>query len=377
MLGLHGHQTAFLGLPDVEVCAFVDSNPKDRDVNMAITQAKRHYSTYQEMLEKEDLDIVQLCSRHPADHLPQIRDLAECGIHVYCEKPMALNLEEANEIIRLVEANGVKLCMAHPGRYTGAYLQMKDMIEAGEIGTPLTAYGRGKSDNRGGVEDLIVLGTHILDLQTFFFGNPESVMAEVRLNGRAARRSDRGDMVEPLGNAAGDEVFASFRFPNDLRFLFESRKGLYGNDGRSLMGFAVHGTKGTLSMRFFDMKDAPLRFSRLPYPPDDDAAYEDVPLADTRSIPGAAPLDYSLCGKLDVTRSRYFQEANRFAAWDLMCSIREGREPVSNATNARVVQEMIFGIYESHLSRRTIDFPLDDTANPFEKGSVSSPPHAT
>ena len=83
MLGLHGHQTAFLGLPDVEICAFVDGNPKDRDVNMAITQAKRHYETYQEMLEKEELDIVQICSRHPSDHLPQIRDLAERGIHIY------------------------------------------------------------------------------------------------------------------------------------------------------------------------------------------------------------------------------------------------------------------------------------------------------
>jgi hypothetical protein len=53
-------------------------------------------------------------------------------------------------------------------------------------------------------------------------------------------------------------------------------------------------------------------------------------------------------------------EANRFAVWDLMRAIEENRAPQSNIENARLVVEMIQGIYAAHLSRRAVGFPLSD-----------------
>ena len=159
---------------------------------------------------------------------------------------MTVSLKEADAIVELIERHQIKLCMAHPCRYSSAFLQMKRMVGNGEIGRPLTIYGRGKNDHRGGGEDLMTLGTHILDLEAFFFGDPESVRAEVLYEGKPVGRGDTCETIEPLGPTAGDDIFAAFRFPGGVRGLFESRRGLVTDPRKqkTRMGIAVIGTKG-------------------------------------------------------------------------------------------------------------------------------------
>jgi len=384
MLGLHALHTAFRGLPDVDVVGHVDSNTENLPEKMSYTGARRHYLTLADMLDQEPLDIVVLCSRHPYDHLEQIRTAAEAGCHIYCEKPLSASLREADEIVELAERYQIRICAAHPSRYHLPFLTMKRMVEAGEIGQPVTIYGRGKNDHRGGGEDLIVLGTHILDLQTFFFGAPEYVYADITADGRPISRTDRAETVEPIGPAAGDSVFALFRFPGDVRGVFESKRGLAGKaPGGIYMGITVIGTEGALSMRFNDSgsSESFLRVSRHPGPPEDATCYEEVPLTEDRVIPGAEPLDYSLCGQPDIPKAKFFLETTRFAVWDLMRAIEEDRQPVSNVYNARLAVEMICGIYAAHLSGSRITFPLKDRRHPLgecgemdtrRSGSVSS-----
>ena len=103
MLGLHALHTAFRGLPDVDVVAHVDSNGRDLRQNLSQTGAKRHYATLHDMLAKESLDIVFLCSRHPYDHLAQIKAVAERGCHIYCEKPLSATLQEADDIVEVAD----------------------------------------------------------------------------------------------------------------------------------------------------------------------------------------------------------------------------------------------------------------------------------
>ena len=146
--------------------------------------------------------------------------------------------------------------------------------------------------------------------------------------------------------------------------MFESRQGLVDvSKQETQMGIAVVGTEGTLSLRFNDYKDASLKISRLPSPPDIEANFEKVEVGDERSIPGAAPLDYSLMGT-QTPRAILFLEGNRYGVWDLMHSIEEDRQPVSNMYNARLALEMIYGIYASGISGKTIDFPLENRNHP-------------
>ena len=280
---------------------------------------------------------------------------------------MTASLKEADRLVALVEASGIRLCVAHPARYDAGFLQMKKMVESGDIGKPLTVYGRGKSDHRGGGEDMMVLGTHIFDLQTFFFGEPEAAWAEVTCDGRPIGRGDTGETVEPIGPTAGDDIFACFRFPGGVRALFESRRGLVDLARQEThMGIAVIGTAGTLSLRFDDIGDARLRISPLSSPPDADACFEEVDVVDERSVPAAAPLDDSLRGA-QTPRARLFLGSNRYAAWDLIRSIEEDRLPVSNMYNARLALEMIYAVYASQLSGGVIRFPLTDREHPLER----------
>jgi predicted dehydrogenase len=369
MFCLHALHVAFRGLPDVDVVAHCDSNPTDIAKKMSVTQAKRHYHDYREMLDRESLDIVVLCSRHPGDHFAQIRAAAERGCHIYCEKPLVADLREADEIARIANEKRVKIGVAHPARYSLPYLTMKKMIEDGEIGTPFTAYGRGKCDQRGGGEDMVVLGTHIFDLQIFLFGAPQRVWADVKANGHPISAADRVKPLEPIGPTAGDDIFACFNFPNGARGIFESRKGLPGvRDGIVQMGLTVVGSKGALAMRFNDAARpvCTLRINRNPTPPEDGAQFAEVPLCETRSIPGAEPLDLSLCGQTDIPPASFFLEAHRFAVWDLMRAIEADREPVSSVSNARTALEMVYGIYASSLTKKQIEFPLVSRRHPLE-----------
>ena len=233
---------------------------------------------------------------------------------------------------------------------------MKRMIESGAIGRPLTFYGRGKEDERGGGEDMIVLGTHILDLGCFLFGRPDSVFAEVTAGGRPLRRSDRSATKEPVGLAAGDSIMAFYHFPDDVRGIFESRRGLFRNQVR--MGITVAGTEGMLSVRYDNERK--LRLSRTQFPPEDESAYEEVPLTE-EDIPGAAPLISPEDGPVPI---KYFEQNNRFAAWDLIHAIAGNRAPAASAQDAQFTLEMIYGVYASQLEGRRIALPLSNRTHP-------------
>jgi predicted dehydrogenase len=361
MLGLHGLHVAFNGLPNAQVVGFVDSKPDNIQQRMAACHARKHYTSLTQMLDHESLDIVVICSRHPSDHWPMIKQIAERGIHIYCDKPMTLSLTQANQAIALTQKNNVKMSLAHPVRNALAFRTMKAMIDAGEIGKPLTAYGRGKCDHRGGAEDLIVLGTHILDWQNYLFGEPQSVWANVTQDGQPITNQTRIQTIEPLGPLAGDSVMACFQYASGIRGIFESQRGLLDiPSGYIHMGLTVVGSKGTLSLRFNDSLNPvyDLRISRLHAPPEDAAEYVPIDLKETRQIPNAKPLDESLCGTRNIPREPFFLHANRYAAWDLIQAIEENRPTHCNPQHARTALEMIYGIFASHLTGRQITFPL-------------------
>lgn len=367
MLGLHGMHVAFRGIPNVEVVGLVDGNTDKIDERMAHAEAKRHFLTCEALLEHENPDIVVITSRLPEDHLEQIRLFAERGCHIYCEKPLTAFLHEADEIVRLSEKNRIKIGMAHPCRNGLGFLTMKQLIEAGKVGLPLSVQGWGKSDHRGGGEDMMTLGTHIFDLMIYLFGRPEQVIADVRVAGSSFVGPELTKTTEPIGPAAGDELFAAFRFGNGVRGTFESRRNLYKNDNR--MGICVTGSTGMLSHRFSDSHRVPqpLRFSNAPCAPADQTVFEEIILQEKRYIPGAQPLDYSLLGTQDVPNGPIFIEAGRFAVWDLMQAIEEDRQPIANIYDARAALEMIYGVYTAHLEQRPVTFPLESRTHPLAK----------
>lgn len=350
--GTHGTHFSFTGLPDVELI-LADPNPEPPDLSKV--GPVRHYLSFDEMLEKEDLDAVALCSRLPEDHYEPMKKALSRGIHVFSEKPVCTELSELDELIRLAHEHHCLAAAAHLARYSRVFRTFKRCLDSGMIGTPLTFYGRGKEDTRGGGEDLLVLGTHILDIGCMLFGKPESLTAEVWQNGRPLKKGDLLPTDEPLGLVAGDDLSARLRFPSGVNGFFESRRNVY--DGKDVrMGVTVVGTEGTLSVHYDGQRL--VRFSKTRCFPGDDAVWETIPFDPAPEIPGAAPLHY------DWFCMWYFAEANREAARNLLAAI-DGKEPLGcSLEDVRDTQEIINAIYLSELEQRRIHFPLANRNNP-------------
>ena len=287
---LAGHYTefAFTGLPGVEIAALSDPNP-EAAAYFKRTGAQRLYTSYQEMLEQEKPDITILCSRLVDDHYRQIKCALEAGSHVLCEKPLAADLIQADELISLAQSRNLKVQIAHLARFAPTFREMKRLIAEGAIGRVLTCYLRGKEDHRGGGEDMIVLGTHVLDAACWLFGLPEQVYADIRWQGRAITCADAIATSEPLGPCGGDDIFALYRFPGEINGFFESRRDLVPKcDTR--FGLTVCGTKGALTIRYSGNRE--LRISRdFPVPIEDQTTFEVIPSAELPEIPGAEAIN--------------------------------------------------------------------------------------
>jgi UDP-N-acetylglucosamine 3-dehydrogenase len=91
------------------------------------------YTDYRDMLANEDLDVVSVCTPN-ALHAPMTIDALRAGAHVLCEKPMALTLAEATEMVATAEAAGKGLSIAHTLRHRPENERIKAMAAAGDLG---------------------------------------------------------------------------------------------------------------------------------------------------------------------------------------------------------------------------------------------------
>ena len=106
---------------------------------------KEVYDNYEKLLKREDLDAVVVTSEN-SRHREHAVLAAEAGKHVLCEKPIATSLNDADEIIGAARRHGVKLQIAFVMRYHPATVEVKRLIEEGEIGKVkvITATNHGK-----------------------------------------------------------------------------------------------------------------------------------------------------------------------------------------------------------------------------------------
>jgi inositol 2-dehydrogenase len=122
--------------------------PKARLVAVADTALERARSVAQELEIEHSYDSTEaLVARHdvqavviatPAKfHTPAIQAAAAAGKDIFCEKPLALTLEEADAALEAVTKAGVRLQLGFMRRYDPAYAQAKKAIEEGEIGEPI------------------------------------------------------------------------------------------------------------------------------------------------------------------------------------------------------------------------------------------------
>lgn len=176
---LNGHHREALSKhPRIEL---VSGSSRDAGRRERFHQATgaRTYADWRQMLAIEKLDIVSIASMAP-DHAAQTIDCAEAGVRaVYCEKPIAATLPQAEQMIAACRQAGTLLVINHNRRFEANYRRLADMIAAGDLGDLITAYlhwGTGRLGN---------VGTHFIDaLRLLTRREVEAASATLDLSGR-------------------------------------------------------------------------------------------------------------------------------------------------------------------------------------------------
>lgn len=314
------------------------------------------FGDYKAMLARVQPDVVAICMRHIDCHAEMAIAAAEAGVKgIFMEKPFVPTLAEADAVIAACKKSNTKLSLAFVNRYSPVYAVVRDLIEGGRLGTILELRGRGKEDQRGGAEDLWVLGSHILDMMADLGGAPQWCQASVMQGGKPITKADGKPGNEGLGLMAGDAIASMFGLADGPVGYFASVKDA--GQKQPNFGLAVIGTKGTIHIRSDFVPHAyfhdapPWRVDKdIPWQPIGPEGLDDPPPA-------------------DVDRAAERAGWGRRAARDLLDAIAEDREPETGMYASRTTVEMTQAIFASALSGRRIDWPLESAlpggANPF------------
>jgi predicted dehydrogenase len=345
----HGLDVSWQHIDSVEVAALSDEHAGGRAAGIKRSGAKTAYADYREMLDKEKLDIVVIAPRWIDKHHEFAMACAEHSCHMYMEKPFCPNLEQADAVVHACEMRHLKFAIAHITRYSPQTRVVKQLIRSGAIGDVLEVRVRGKEDSRrGGGEDLWVLGTHMLDLSRYLFGEVESGFASVYENGQPVNKSHVKPGNEGIGPLAGDHIQATLRFKTGVTGFFASKRGAAGSPSR--FGLTIHGSKGIIEMQSGYLRTAYI-------------------LKDPSWSPGRTgskwePISSNGVGKPETIKVDSHAGGNMDAAKDLINAIEKDGQPISSVYDALAATEMIVSMFESHRLAKPVAFPLKNRKNP-------------
>lgn len=347
----HGLHTMWLNLPETEIVAVADPNEKGLAACLEKVKVSLGFADYREMLKKAQPEIVAVGLGHIDQHCEVALAAIDAGARgIYMEKPYCRTPAEADLILAACKKRNVKLAIAHRNRYHPTLQVVQNLVKAGEIGQLLELRGRGKEDARGGSLDLWILGSHVLNVGSFFAGKPVSCSAVVLQNKRLLSKSDLSEGGNGVGLLGGNEVHARFEMENGLPLYFDSIQ----NAGDSKVGFGLQlvGTKGVIDLRM-DKDPIAHLMPGSPFNPLQEArgwtAISSGGVGKAEQIPN--------CGK-DVI-------GHLTGARDLLAAIRENRQPLCGPEEGRVIVEMISAVFESHRrGGQRVAFPLEQRSNP-------------
>ena len=349
----HGLDIVYDDVPEVEVVAVADPDAEGLATAREQIGAANAYADYREMLEREEFDLVNVCPRVVTPHAAMVIAAAEAGARgIFCEKPLAASLGEADAMMAACAARNVKLAVAH--RRANPYEQYgKKLVDEGAIGQLQVLRARGKWDRRHGAEDLAVLGPHMMDSMRYFAGADVAwAHAHVSQDGREVVLDDVREGNEGIGLIAGSSIAAYYAFTNGVTAHFESQPGdTEAKVNSRWFGFDAHGTEGIISLRNSPNGEMYI-YRHGMFIPDGKVEWERVLLDDWEAI---APHDRTHHSNISIVR-------------ELMHAIEEDRDVVeaSSGRDALAALEMIMAVHESQRIKGRVEFPLANRENPYE-----------
>ncbi len=187
------------------------------------------YHDYREMIERESPDIVAIAT-HPPLHEDIVEAACSNGVKgIFCEKPIALDLEDCDRIIQQTKRADVKLVVNCMRRFSGQYEAVKQLVKTKALGDLVHMVGHCQgikpipewvADTEG---PLLHDAVHLLDIMRFFAGNAESLIGTARNPTKRFRVEDTGFAVIQFENGVEglvvvDEMAEYSDFSIELNF---------------------------------------------------------------------------------------------------------------------------------------------------------------
>jgi predicted dehydrogenase len=164
----HSHAASYAAVDQTEVVAICELVPALFDEfakNWGWRWPNvRRYADYREMIERENLDLISVVTPDHR-HADIVVDAAAAGVKgIFCEKPIATTLADADRMIAAVEKARIPMVVNHTRRWYADYLQAKTLLRTGKLG----AVARINAVMGGPRAMLFRNGTHLIDLITFY-----------------------------------------------------------------------------------------------------------------------------------------------------------------------------------------------------------------
>lgn len=225
-------------LPEVDLVALCDIRLEVAQAVADEVGVQRVVKDYHDLLADPEIEAILIASSTNT-HAFIMKDVAAAGKHIFCEKPLALELDKIDEALEAVEKAGVKLQVGFNRRFDKSFQKVHEMVCSGEIGDPCILRITSRDPEVPPMEFMRVSGgmfldmtIHDFDMARFQVGEVEEVYAMGRV------------LIEPELNEFGDvdTSLVTLKFANGaVGTIDNSRKSVYGYDQR-LEVFCSNGT---------------------------------------------------------------------------------------------------------------------------------------
>ena len=218
LIGLGGiarsHADGIAQLDDVKLVACADLIESTRAQFMDTHDVPKGYASHTELLQDPEIDAVGVVLGHQLHHRLSV-DALNAGKHVLVEKPMALTLEQCDEMIAAARANDVKLMVGLTNHFLPVYIKAKEILDSGQLGPLITIvsymsknwnFANRRPQYRGryhGGGMWLSNGVHVVDRVTWFMGS-QAVSVSASIGTRAHYQ------------AGDDSATAFIRYKNGL-----------------------------------------------------------------------------------------------------------------------------------------------------------------
>jgi predicted dehydrogenase len=264
------HAESFQAIPDAEVVAIAG-----KEADLAASVASRlgipnTYPDWTDMLDAGGLDVVSVAAPN-ALHMPIAVAAMKAGLHVLCEKPLAVNVEQAEQMVACAEETDRVLETVFNHRNRGDMALLRRIVGEGGLGDIYYAKAawmrrrnyeiRGWFANKeaAGGGPLIDLGVHMLDMLLTLLGEPEVTRVSGSTYASLAPKWLQAQGRDPATWQVEDLATGTLHTADGATLLLEASWAVHGPYADDDMSIHLHGTEGGASVRVQDYVTGPVR----------------------------------------------------------------------------------------------------------------------